>query len=202
MRMAASSISAWPLLRRTTVCSELAVGTDGHLDHRGARRASRAARRREVHRADPLDLAPPAVQVNGDVGLAGVRGDPELLLAPRRACAAGRRRRSGAMPRSGRFSSSSGSLDGWSAALAAAKYRILGAAAMRRDDLVVAEVACRPAAPPPPRRRGCPGGRPAISEELGMRARSRFRVLPEPDLAALRQIVRVADCSRRSAPGR
>src|SRR6202789_3672119 len=58
---------------------ELAVGTNGHFDHRGARKLLAARGVGEIDRAYPLDLAAPAVQVNGNVGFPRVRGYPKLL---------------------------------------------------------------------------------------------------------------------------
>ena len=61
--------------------------------------------------------------------------DSRVSAAIHSCCRASPRMRSmtpssfGAMPRSGRFSSSRGSFDGWSAAVAEAKYRIFVAGA-------------------------------------------------------------------------
>src|SRR5258708_37399335 len=44
---------------------ESAVGTDGHFDHRGAGQLLTPRNLGEIHRAHALDLAAPAVEVNG-----------------------------------------------------------------------------------------------------------------------------------------
>src|SRR6266404_1451096 len=58
---------------------EPAVGPDGHFDHRRAGELPTPHDVGEIHRPHALDLAAPAVQVNGYVGFPRIRGDPELL---------------------------------------------------------------------------------------------------------------------------
>ena len=203
MRMAASSISAWPLLRLITVCRSLPSAPMVTSMTGVPESFSRRATSGKVHGADALDLAAPAVQIHRDVGFARVGGDPELRAWLRRACAARPRRRWASCARSGPLLEQQrqlGRLLGrrWRAA----KYKIFCDGAVRGDQLVVAGVRAGLLRRQALAARECPGGRPASARIWGSALRSRFRVLPEPDLGALRQVVGVRIAWRRSAPDR
>src|SRR6202790_183100 len=58
---------------------KFAVGTDGHFEHRRAGELPAPRDVGEIHRAHALDLAAPAITVNGKSTRAGVPGHSPLL---------------------------------------------------------------------------------------------------------------------------